>query len=778
MARKALQWLYWLSVTLALALVIYKIYLNFFERDFVAEHAAQVEAVEAALDDRENFRFAVVGNISNSVGIFERKIIPRLNREGYDFVVSAGNAVLTGSEDKYRAIYRTLARLDMPYLLTFGPREKSRLGGFRFYDHFGPLHFSFAAGNSRLVFLDSTGTTAFNWQQRWLEETLAAAQESHIFVFSALPLYPVGHASPFGLGTDELLAEPERRRFAALLESHGADAVFSATLPLFDLQTHGQTRYVVTGGAGGLVINNDASHYHYVSVRVTGDQIAIEEQRLQIGQHPIWRTLESLWFFVHSLFYVGYVNFILLVSSVCAVALWLKNRIFTERDYYPVFDAAVDDTQDTPLRIAMFSNSYLPFIGGVPISIDRLRHGLSDLGHTVMVVSPRYPDTDTADPLLLQVPTLPALGAEKTLRLANVFSLGMYRRIYRFRPDIIHVHHPFWLGSVGLFLGRRLGVPVIYTYHTRLEHYAHYVPLPGPLFRNLVSHAIVRRFANRCDGVIVPTESAEEYLRTIGVRRRILVQPTGVDTDRFHSVPDAEIRRLRAEYAPQQARILISISRLSREKNIDFLLDAIRLLKDCSEQAFRLLIAGDGPERQRLEIRIGTLGLENSVVLLGAVPPDQIAAYCRMADIFLFASRSETQGMVILEAMAAGTPVVAIRSSGIEDLVHNGFNGFKTPPDHAQWSARIAQLLDDPALHRTLATNARAFADDYSIRRFSANVARFYAGILASRNAAGSPDASGADAGIGEQNGEITGSGASCRPVPHDIRSADHSRRS
>ncbi|MDO8863462.1 glycosyltransferase [Haliea sp. E1-2-M8] len=736
MGREMLRWLYWLSLTLAAALVVYKIYLNFFEQDFAAEHAAQVEDIEAALNGRTNFRFAVVGNISNSVGIFERKIIPLLNRGDYDFVVSAGNALSTGGEDKYRAIYRTLTRLNMPYLLTFGPQEESRLGGFRFYDHFGPLHFSFGAGNNRLVFLDSTGTTDFGWQYRWLEEELAAADETNLFVFSAHPLYPVKRSGLFGLSDDNLFAGDERERFAKLIEHFEVDTVFSANFPVFDLETHDETRYVVTGGAGGLVINNERSHYHYVSVSVEGDQVAVEERRLQIGQHPIWRNLESFWFFVHSLFYVGYLNFILLVSIFVAVAIWLKTRIFTERDYYPDFDTDPDTMLDMPLRIAMFTNNYLPFIGGVPISIDRLRQGLVQLGHTVLIVAPRYPNTDADDPFILRVRALLPLGRHREFRLANVFSPRLYRQVFRFRPDIIHVHHPFWLGSAGVFLARRLGIPVVYTYHTRLEHYAHYVPLPGPLFRNLVSHAVVRRFANRCDAVIVPTESAEEYLRTIGVRRRILVQPTGIDVEKFRAVPEERLRQLQAEHAPRGERILISISRLSGEKNIDFLLNAIRTLKIGCAEPFRLLIIGDGPERQRIDARIRELGLADSVSLLGAVAPEQIPVYCRLGDIFLFASRSETQGMVILEAMAAGMPVVAVRSSGIDDIVDNGFNGFKTPADTAQWSARIEQLLLDPALHKKLSANAESFADNFSISRFSESVQRFYAGILVDQKTA------------------------------------------
>tara|TARA_R100001369_G_scaffold15981_1_gene30831 strand:- start:959 stop:1714 length:756 start_codon:yes stop_codon:yes gene_type:complete len=244
---------------------------------------------------------------------------------------------------------------------------------------------------------------------------------------------------------------------------------------------------------------------------------------------------------------------------------------------------------------------------------------------------------------------------------------------------------------------------------------------------------MVRRFANRCDGVIVPTESAEEYLRTIGVRRRILVQPTGIDIEKFRAVPDQRIRQLRAQYSPNGEPILISISRLSQEKNIDFLLDAALVLKKTCDRSFRLLIIGDGPEQGRIKGRISELGLADTITLLGAIPPDEIPAYCRMGNIFLFASRSETQGMVILEAMASGMPVVAVRSSGIDDIIENGINGFKTPPNTTQWCARIDQLISDASLYQQLSANAESTAANYSIAHFSNNVKQYYADILTAR---------------------------------------------
>ncbi|NVE90731.1 glycosyltransferase [Vreelandella titanicae] len=733
--QRLISWFFYLNLALIAALLGYKAYLNFFERDFASAHADQVNAIETMLAEREAYRFAVLGNINNSVGIFERKIIPRLNSEDYDFIISAGNAVASGGEDKYRALFGTLSYLEMPYLLTFGPHEESRLGGFRFYDHFGPYHFSFAAGKSRFTFLDSTGTTDFGWQTRWLDEVLAGSEPNQ-FLFSAHPLYPVDHAGLFGFDDEDEdhLENDARHVFTGQIEQAGVDAVFSSQVPLFDRQQHGGTTYITTGGAGGFVLNNDESYHHFVSVSVNGNDIQISERRLDIGQHPVWRTLESVWFFIYSLFYVGYLNFILIVSTFIAISIWLYNRIFTEQDYYPDFDIDPDANNDTPLNVAIFTNNYLPFIGGVPISIERLKRGLTDLNNNVLVVAPCYPqqaDIEKAD--VLRLASLLPMGKHAEFRLANIFSWRLLKRVRDFAPQVIHVHHPFWIGRAGQLLGRLLRVPVVYTYHTRLEHYAHYVPLPGPLFRNLISHALVKRFANGCDAVIVPTSSAEEYLRIIGVKKPIFVQPTGIEYERFATADSTALDALRQRYRLEGKRVLVSISRLSKEKNIDFMLNGLALLRDNSAHDFHLLLLGEGHEREQLQARIEALGLNKHVTLVGAVPPDDVACYCHLAELFIFASRSETQGMVVLEAMAAGLPVVVVRSSGIEDIVQHGVNGYKTAHDVQAWCGRIDTLLSDDKLKARLSKQASHDAAEHCIETFSVAVGRVYRYVIAAR---------------------------------------------
>lgn len=733
--RNPLKLLFYCCLAIVVALVGYKVYLNFFKQDFEALHSNQVERIHQRTPPGSGIRFAVVGNINNSVGIFERRFIPELNQADLDFLVSAGNAVSSGGEDKYRALYGTLSHLDMPYLLTFGPHEYQNFGSFRFYDHFGPHFYTVRTGNTRLIFLDSTGKTPWRWQIRWLRDLLAHDTSNAHILFIGHP--PVAPKTPTMFADDEDFLQPVefRDELMALVNEQEVDLVISSNLSLFDQQTIDGTPYVTTGGAGGLVLNTDTSFYHYLEVSVSPDgEVAHTMKRLEVGQHPVWKRLESLWFFIYSLFYTGFMNFILLVSVFAALAIKLYQVIFIGKNYYPDYDLDPTPWLNKPLRVAMFTNNYLPFIGGVPISIERLRRGLTSLGDHTLIVAPRYQNQPDQEDAVVRVPSLLAMGEKREFRLANIFLASIRKRVRAFKPDVIHLHHPFWLGSLGLFLARRLGVPAIYTYHTRLEHYAHFVPLPGMLFRNLISHWLIKRFANRCDGVIVPTYSTEEYLRMIGVTTPTVVQPTGIEYERFQAVSDADIQALRRKLGLTNEKVFISVARLSNEKNIDFMIEAIHRLRQETHVPFRFLMIGDGHQRERLQQKIDNLGLGDCFSLVGAVQPEDMALWYNLGDAFLFASKSETQGMVILEAMSAGLPVVAVRASGIEDVVRDGQNGFKTPENQARWTDRARQLLEQDSLRADLSATARRFAADYAIDQFARDVRGIYATALAARH--------------------------------------------
>lgn len=730
--QRWLRLFFFLNLTLVVGLIAHQIWLYVAEPEFESVHTLQVADIRDALAGRSDYRFAVVGNINNSVSVFQDEIVPLINQGSIDFLVSAGNAVNGGQQESYQAIYHSLEQLKVPYLLTYGEKEDSDFGSYLFYEYFGPHFYSFVAGNSHFIFLDGTGKSSTSWQLDWLSRELAASEAQHRFLFVGLPLHNVVNDAPL-FEADNYLNDPRLADgIMALAEEYGVDTVFSANLTLFSQQTINGVDYVTTGGAGGILIDADSSFHHYVIVEVEGNNVAIAPVRLNVDSPGWWRMLSSVASTVYAFFYVSYTRFLLIVGVLTLLALRLYRLIFEDRDYYPDFDLDPTPFLGKPLRVAMVSNNYFPFVSGVSVSVDRLRNGLCDLGHSLQLLVPRYRDTWQDDNSIKRIPTLMAFGDKSEFRLTNPFSSRFRRCLHAFKPDLIHVHHPFWLGSMGLLMGRRLKVPVIYTYHTRLEHYAHFVPLPGALFRNLISHYLIKRFSNRCQGVIVPTYSAEEYLRMIGVKTPTLVQPTGIDVARFAHADETQLEALREQLNIDSARkILISVSRISKEKNIGFMLEALAELQTQGHDDLHLLLIGDGPDREAIQAQIDALDLTAQVTLVGAVPPDEMALYYHLGDIFVFASTSETQGMVILEAMSAGLPVLAVRSSGIDDVVRQGVNGFKTPQNRQAWGQKVVELKDNPELRQQLAKQASHFAKEFDIAHFASSVATFYAEVLA-----------------------------------------------
>lgn len=733
-------WFVMLVLTIVF-LIGYRVYLIFFETDYSSVHSQQLHKISSELTNQSQFEFAVVGNINNSVGVFEQKMIPMLNHAQPDFVVSAGNAVSSGGEDKYRALYRTLSNLSMPYLLTVGPHETEALGALHFYRHFGPFFYAYQVSNALLVFIDTTSEESFQFQLQWLDQQLSQSNATHKFVFMGQPMLDVGEESLIDWD-DQYLQDPAfKKGLQRIFSDHKVNTVFSANLHLFNEQWHDGVRYVTTGGAGGLVLNTDLSYYHYVTVKINQDNVQVVEQRVEVGQHPLFKQIESLWFYVHSLFYVGHLNFLLIIALLSFIALKLYFAIFEEKHYYRNFNLNPEPYLNKPLKVCMITNNYLPFIGGVPLSIARLTQGLAKLGHNSLIIAPQYtkhkdrPSQTQPKPTSAEVVRIPSwlsMGQNNQFRLANPFSLKIRSTIKRFNPDIIHLHHPFWLGHAGLLWARFLKIPVVFTYHTRLEHYSHFVPLPGPLFRNLIAHNAIKYFANKCTGVIVPTLSAEEYLRLIGVKTPIYVHATGIDFDAYQRVSQSCLDELKSQHDIQpNQKVLISVARLSAEKNFEFLLNALALLKQKTDIAFKCLIIGDGDQKETIQAHIEQLGLTDQVTLVGQVTPKLIIDYYHLGDLFVFASRSETQGMVIIEAMAAGLPVVAVRSSGIDDVIDQGINGFKTPENHQAWSNAVKQCLKDDQALAKLANNAHQHAKEFDITQWAEEVHQTYAEVIA-----------------------------------------------
>ncbi|MDR1688530.1 MAG: flippase-like domain-containing protein [Clostridiales bacterium] len=388
---------------------------------------------------------------------------------------------------------------------------------------------------------------------------------------------------------------------------------------------------------------------------------------------------------------------------------------------------AFEQQEGKLLRIAMFTNNYYPFIGGVPISIERLASALRSLGHYVVIFAPEYKtQSGCAEDGVIRCKLLLLLKTKLfNFHIVNIFSRKIEREFARHNFDIVHVHHPFWMGTKGVSLARKYGIPAVMTYHTRFDMYHHYVPVCKRYFKKYLSHRIVLHFAQSCDMVFAPVESSAKYLNDLGVTKPIEIMPTGVKL-----LLGGNAEKLRKTYTPNGELLLCSVSRLAREKNIFFLLEGIKYIKSYGKTAFKCVIIGDGPERAEIEKFIETENLSDTVILTGTVEPDCVGMFYFATDIFVYASKSETQGMVLIEAMAGHCPVVAVSSGGVDDVVKCGCNGCKTSEDIAEWAQKVMLLMENENLRKEMSENAAAFAGKFSAENVAAQAVRAYTKVI------------------------------------------------
>ena len=343
------------------------------------------------------------------------------------------------------------------------------------------------------------------------------------------------------------------------------------------------------------------------------------------------------------------------------------------------------------MKIALFTNNYLPFRGGVTTSVETLRRGLDASGHEAWVFAPRFPDAAPPIPRVVRYPSLPAVTYPE-FTLAVPWAPRIARRARTERFDVFHAHHPFLLGPAARRLARRDGRPLVFTYHTRYDKYAHYVPLPRG-FVEAAATGLSTRFATRADAVLAPSSLVRDELVARGVRVPIAVVPTGVDLRRF--APGGRVAARKALGLASDDLLLLYVGRLDREKSVGRILAAFERVAGTIAHA-RLVLVGHGTEAAALRAQAGRLPVGDRITFLGVRPHDALVDFYRAADVFVFASETETQGLVLAEAAACGVPAVTVNGPGCDEVVRDGETGVLTKADPAALAeAAIGLLLDD-----------------------------------------------------------------------------------
>jgi 1,2-diacylglycerol 3-alpha-glucosyltransferase len=383
------------------------------------------------------------------------------------------------------------------------------------------------------------------------------------------------------------------------------------------------------------------------------------------------------------------------------------------------------------MRIGLFTNNFRPLVNGLATSVEMFAQAFRRAGHDVTVVAPRYPGVPDGEEAVLRVP-----GFRAPTHHAYVLPLAWWPDIASvvaaLQLDVFHAQHPLLLGAAAARWARRAKRPLVFTYHTHYDRYAHYVPGPSRLVARLaIRQAAV--FANRADLVIAPGPAVVRTLRARGVQTRIAIVPTGVSL-LANLADSARMACRRALGLDEGSPLCLAVGRLAKEKNQAFLLRTFaRVLQNLSNA--RMVLVGEGDDRPRLERLAHALGIKGRVRFAGAVPHEAVGDYYQAADLFLFPSTSETQGIVVLEALAAGLPVVAVASEAASDLLGDGQAGILTPEEPGSFAKSAVGLWEEPERRRSMAEAGRRIAARYAPDVCAARLLRLYEEILQSYQA-------------------------------------------
>ena len=371
------------------------------------------------------------------------------------------------------------------------------------------------------------------------------------------------------------------------------------------------------------------------------------------------------------------------------------------------------------MNIAFFSESYKPYLSGVTNSIETLKTGLEELGHKVIVFSPDYPKAEKKTGVY-RFPSIPS--PYPGYRLAIPISMKYFEILKENKIDVIHSHSPYQLGLLSMHYANKLKIPFIYTVHTMFGKYMHYFPLIPQRFSEDLMSSYIKWFCDRCVAVIAPTGKVKQDLVSSGVRTRIEIVPTGIDL----SLINNDRAALRKKYGiHDDAKLLLFVGRLAKEKNLEFLFDAFKNIRSKMKNVHLLLAAG-GPMEEEYKKK----AMDN-VIFAGQISYPKVLSYYSAADVFVFSSLTETQGLVLAEAMAAGIPQVAVDAEGAHDVVIDGKTGYLTELSIDEFSSRVLEILKNDVLHRSMSDNSKkAASSSFSKEAFVRKIEKIYKSVL------------------------------------------------
>lgn len=379
------------------------------------------------------------------------------------------------------------------------------------------------------------------------------------------------------------------------------------------------------------------------------------------------------------------------------------------------------------MKIGVFTDTYYPDISGVTVSIENFVSSFRKKGDEVYIFAPRVKGYKDKDKDIYRITSLKLVSSEPEVRLPLLLPYKTFQKMFSLDLDLIHAHGNGPFSLLGYQMARIKNIPYILTFHTIHTKYTHYF-FEGKVVRPKIVAQGLRVFANLCDGVIVPSEKMKEELASYGFRGTVKVIPSFIDFKKFESVEKDYLHK--KLNIPKDSPILISVGRLGKEKNFNFLIETFKKVTKANGTS-HLVIVGQGPERNNLKKLTQSLGIEERVHLTGKLPIKTMPLAYADADIFVFASNTETQGICVLEAAASGLPLVVVEDSAFKGAVIDGVNGFTVPLEEETFAQKIALLLRDTPLRNKFGEDSKKLANEnFKPEKLTLEMLSFYKEII------------------------------------------------
>ena len=386
------------------------------------------------------------------------------------------------------------------------------------------------------------------------------------------------------------------------------------------------------------------------------------------------------------------------------------------------------------MNILFISDVFFPRVNGVSTSINTFATELKALGHEVTLIAPSYGEEDIHQDWIVRVPSHKIYfdPEDRLMSFSKLKALLPWIREKHF--DVIHIHTPFTAHYVGIHFGKKLDIPVVETYHTFFEDYLHhYLPFIPQFISRKLARTISRRQCNAVDGIVSPSKPMLDVLRQYGIEKPAEVVATGLDDSSFANV-DGDHFRISHDI-PLTQPMLLFVGRVAHEKNIEFLLQMhVKLIKKHPEAL--LVITGEGPAEDSIRASIAKLGIVNQVKMIGYLDRNHELITCyKAADIFVFASKSETQGLVLLEAMAQGTAVVALAELGTKSILIEGEGVLIAKDCTDDFADKVSVLLSDESKRKIIGAKGRQYAQEkWGANVLAKKISKFYKNAMTQKS--------------------------------------------